>query len=160
MTRLIAFFFLVSVGPQAALAAPVTTWGPDALALAAVVAQHSPVVRSLDKIIVARLFGGNTNFGFTPNKTIYITADAVVCKTSNVDITERSCDLTFSVGKRSLRGRDANEIIATVLASGASSEGAAGLIIESLSKLVCTIDLNEIAEKAGGGAECTFEIGP
>jgi hypothetical protein len=142
-----------------ALAAPVKATGPSALALAAVIAEHSTLVRAHDQRVIRRLFGGNTNFGFTPNRTISVTADSITCKTGNVDITSRSCDLTFSVGKRALTGREANEISATALAAGATSEGAAGSIIESLSKVVCTIDPNEIMKKAGGGAECTFETG-
>ena len=35
------------------------------LALAAVIAQHSPAVRAFDKRVIARLFRGNTRFGFT-----------------------------------------------------------------------------------------------
>jgi hypothetical protein len=46
---------------------------------------------------------------------------------------------------------------ATALAAGASSQGAAGSIKESLSKLECTIDPKEIVKKAGGGAQCSFE---
>lgn len=76
----------------------------------------------------------------------------------NIDITLRTCELTFSVGERALTGLEANEVSATGMIAGASSEGAAGSIIESISKLVCTIDPNEIM-KVGGGAECTFETG-
>jgi hypothetical protein len=107
----------------------------------------------------SRLFGGRTNFGFTPNTKISVTADSVLCRTSNVDITTRSCDLTVGVRKRALSGREANEVSATGLTAGASSEGAAGSTVESISKLVCTIDPNEIMKKAGGCAECTFETG-
>jgi hypothetical protein len=56
------------VGQQAAFAAPVTT---TALALAAVIARHSPTVRFFDKRTIARLFGGKTNFGFAPNVKIF-----------------------------------------------------------------------------------------
>jgi hypothetical protein len=42
---------------------------------------------------------------------------------------------------------------------GATSEGAGGSIIESISKLEFTIDPNEIMKKAGGGAECKLETG-
>jgi hypothetical protein len=38
-----------------------------AAALAAVIAQHSPPVRAFDKRVIARLFRGNTSFGFTPS---------------------------------------------------------------------------------------------
>ena len=112
-----------------------------------------------NKRALARLFRGNTNFGFAPNTKISVAADSVVCTTSNVDITMRNCELTFASGKRSLTGPQANEIGATALAAGATSEGAAGSMIENLSKLVCTIDPNEIMKKAGGGAQCTFETG-
>ena len=70
MMRAILFAVFTIVGQQVAVAAPVTATGPTALALAAVVAQHSPLVRAFDKRIIARLFGGRTNFGFTPNTKI------------------------------------------------------------------------------------------
>ena len=159
MTRFILLAVFAIVGQQAAVAAPVTATGPTALALAAVIAQHSPLVRAFDRRIIARLFGGRTNFGFTPNVKISVTADSVVCRTSNVDITARTCDLTFGSCKRTLTGREANEVSATGLTAGASSEGAAGSIVESILKLECTIDPNEIMKKAGGGAECTFKRG-
>jgi hypothetical protein len=159
MRKLILLAFFVALGQEAAVAKSITATGPSALALAAVVADHSTLVSAFHKRVIARLFGGNTNFGFTPGRKISVTADSIVCKTSNVDITSRSCELTFSVGKRSLSGREANELSATAAVAGAASEGAAGSTIESLSKLACTIDPNEIMQKAGGGAQCTFETG-
>jgi hypothetical protein len=159
MTRFILFVVFTIAGQQAAVAAPVTATGPTALALATVIAQHSPLVRAFDKRVIARLFGGRTNFGFTPNTKISVLADSIVCRTSNVDITSRTCDLTFGTRKRTLTGREANEISATGQTAGASSEGAAGSIVEYISKLECLIDPNEIMKKAGGGAECKFETG-
>ena len=86
-----------------------------ALALAAVIAQCSPLVSAYDKRVIARLFRGNTNFVFTPNTKIPVVADSIVCKSSNVDITMRDCELIFSKGNktwnRSLTGPQANEII-------------------------------------------------
>ena len=149
----------LTVVQSAALAAPGSASGPSALALAAVIAQHSPAVRAFDKRVIARLFRGNTRFGFTPNTKIPVDAESVVCRVSNVDITSRSCDLTFGSRKRTLTGREANEIFATAAAAGIPSEGAAGSIIESVSKLHCTVDPNEIMQKAGGGAQCSFETG-
>jgi hypothetical protein len=160
MRKLILVVLFVALGPGAAVAKSITATGPAALALAAVVAEHSRLVSAFHKRVVARLFGGDTHFGFTPGRKISVTADSIMCKTSNVDITERTCDLTFSVGKRSLRGREANELSATAAVAGAPSEGAAGSVIESFSKLDCTIDPNEIMQKAGGGAQCTFDAGP
>ena len=149
----------LTVVQSAALAAPGSASGPSALALAAVIAQHSPAVRAFDKRVIARLFRGNTNFGFTPNTKISVDADSVTCRVSNVDITSRSCELNFGARKRTLTGRDANEVGATMAAAGIPSEGAAGSSIESISKLRCTIDPNEIMQKAGGGAQCSFETG-
>ena len=71
----------------------------------------------------------------------------------------RAAELTFGSRKRTLTGREANEVGATAAAAGVPSEGAAGSSIESISKLRCTIDPNEIMQKAGGGANCTFETG-
>jgi hypothetical protein len=159
MKKLIIPALALAVTQHAALAAPGTATGPTALALAAVIAQQSPSVRPLDKRVIARLFGGNTRFGFTPSTKISVDADSVVCRVSNVDITQRSCDLTFGSRKRTLTGREANEIFATTAAAGIPSEGAAGSSVESVSKLRCTLDPNEIMQKAGGGAECSFETG-
>jgi hypothetical protein len=159
MMRLIVIAFFVIVGQSAAVAAPVTASGPAALALAAVLAQNSPQLAPFDRRVIARLFRGNTNFGFVANTKISVAANSVACTTSNVDITMRSCEVTFAHGKRSLTGPQANEISATALTAGATSEGAAGSMIENLSNLVCTIDPNEIMKKAGGGAQCTFETG-
>ena len=159
MKKLMISAVALAVVQSSASAAPGSASGPTALALAAVIAQHSPAVRAFDKRIIARLFRGNTRFGFTPNTKISVDADTVVCRVSNVDITQRSCELTFGSRKRTLTGREANEIGATAAAAGVPSEGAAGSSIESISKLRCTIDPNEIMQKVGGGANCNFETG-
>src|SRR5258706_15523477 len=108
MKKLIIPTLALPVVKTTAFAAPGTATGPTALALAAVIAQHSPAVRTFDKRVIARLFRGNTSFGFTPNTKISVDADSVVCRVSNVDITSRSCDLSFGSRKRKLTGRDAN----------------------------------------------------
>lgn len=159
MKKLMISAVALAVIQSSASAAPGSATGPTALALAAVIAQHSPAVRAFDKRVIARLFRGNTRFGFTPNTKISVDADSVVCRVSNVDITQRSCELTFGSRKRTLTGREANEVGATAAAAGVPSEGAAGSSIERISKLRCTIDPNEIMQKAGGGANCNFETG-
>ena len=159
MKKLMISAVALAVVQSSASAAPGSATGPTALALAAVIAQHSPAVRAFDKRVIARLFRGNTRFGFTPNTKISVDADSVVCRVSNVDITQRSCELTFGTRKRTLTGREANEFGATSAAAGVPSEGAAGSSTESISKLRCTIDPNEIMQKAGGGANCNFETG-
>lgn len=159
MQKLIIPVFVLTVAAHAASAAPGSATGPSALALAAAIAPHSPAVRPFDKRVIARLFRGNTRFGYTPDTKISVDVDSLICRVSNVDITSRRCDLTFGSRKRELTGREANEIAATAAVAGVPSEGAAGSTIESVTKLTCTIDPNEIMKKAGGGAECSFQTG-
>ena len=92
-------------------------------------------------------------------KKISVTADKIVCRVSNVDITARSCELTFKGAKQTITGRRASEIFATEAMAGIPADGAAGSVSESLSKLTCTLDPTEIRKKAGGGADCSFETG-
>jgi hypothetical protein len=132
--------------------------GPAALALASVVASHSQILASADRRAIARLFAGNP-ISFPAGRKISITADSIGCRVSNVDIVSRTCELAFGDRKRSLRGREANELFATLAAAGVAPEGAAGSILQKVTKLVCTIDPNEVRDKAGGGAECVFETG-
>jgi hypothetical protein len=132
--------------------------GPAALALAGVVASHSSVLGSFGRRRVARLFDGTSAILF-PNPKISVVADSIVCKASTVDITSRSCELTFGAGKRTLKGRAANELYATLVAAGVATEGAAGSTVASVTMLDCTLDPNEIKQKAGGGAECSFMTG-
>ena len=80
-------------------------------------------------------------------------------KISNVAIAERSCQIAFKKGKRSLKGREANEIYATLASAGVAAEGAAGSMVESVSRLNCTPDLAEIRDNSGGGADCSFATG-
>ena len=77
MMRFIVLALFVLIGQRAALAAPINAPGPAALALAAVMAQPSPLVSAYNKRVIARLFRGNTNFGFTPNTAIPVAADSV-----------------------------------------------------------------------------------
>jgi hypothetical protein len=58
-----------------------------------------------------------------------------------------------------VHGRQASEIYATAAAAGDAAEGASGSLVQSISNLACTVNAREIEQKAGGGAECTFETG-
>jgi hypothetical protein len=145
----------VLAGAGSADAATVT--GSAALALAAVVAPSSSLLTAAEKHTVAMLFDGNTNGPYKAN--IAVTADKIVCRTSNVDLTARSCELTFGKTVKTLKGRAANEVYATEALAGVPSDGAAGSIFESLSKLACTLDPKAIADKDGSGAACSFETG-
>ena len=145
-----------TAGITAAAAAPTTVSGSVALALAGVVAPYSPLPVA-EKKAVAAFFAGNTGGSYA--KKITVTADKIVCRTSNVDITARSCELTFKGNTRTLKGREANEIFATEVMAGVPSDGAAGSIFENLSKLSCTLDPKALKDKAGAGADCSFEPG-
>src|SRR5262249_28388785 len=129
------------------------------LALASIVAAHSPLLNRLESRAMARLFGGRSDLAFPANRKILVKADAIVCRASNVDITSRSCKLTFGNRSVDLTGRNAHELFATIAEAGVPPDGAAGSIYENLSHLACTIAPGEIAQKAGGGAECTFDPG-
>jgi hypothetical protein len=156
-----AILLVLGQGPvSVASAASSTASGPTALALAAVVAEHSPILGVKERKVMARLFDDKLNFSFPANQKISVKADSVVCRTSNVAIAERSCELVFGKHIRSFRGRQANELNATAAIAGIASEGAAGTIFTRFSHLACSIDPHEIKQKAGGGANCTFDTGP
>jgi hypothetical protein len=145
-------FSLSLAGASEALAASVT--GPAALALAGVVAQYAPLPAA-NKHAVAAFFKGDTNFPYKGK--LSVTAEKIVCRTSNVDVTARSCEVTFKTKKQTLGGREANELFATEAMAGIPSDGAAGSNFESLSKLNCTLDPVQLKQKAGGGVECSYE---
>jgi hypothetical protein len=142
------------LGQTAASAASATASGPAALAVAAVVAQYSPLLGAHERRVIAGLFDGNAKAG--GKGKVSVTAETVTCRISNVAITERSCQITFKKSKRSLKGREANEVYATLASAGVTAQGAAGSMIETISKLNCALDLAEIRDNSGGGASCSF----
>ena len=81
---------------------------------------------------MARRFAGHLDFSFPANQKIAIRADAIACQSSNVDITSRSCELTFGPKRVTLRGRKAHELFATLAEAGVPPDGAAGTIHESV----------------------------
>jgi hypothetical protein len=157
MKRLALSVFALAIAAQSAAAD--TTAGQRALALSALVAAHSPLLSGPDKHVVARLFGGDLNVYVPAGRKIAVKADALLCRASNVDITSRSCTLNFGKHTATLKGRHAHELFATIAEVGVPEDGAAGSIFVGLSNLDCTIDPNEIKQKAGGGANCTFNPG-
>src|ERR1700692_3683845 len=149
---------LAAFGPSAVSAAPAPLTGPTALAVAAVIAQYSPLLNPGERKVIAGLFDGNSKISY-PKKKLSVGADSATCRISNVAIAERSCDLAFAKGKRSLKGRAANELYATLASAGVTAEGAAGSMIESVTKLNCTLDLGAISQNDGSGATCSWESG-
>ena len=146
--------FVMAFGQSPALAVPATTTGPMALAVGAVVARYSPLLNAYEKRLIAGIFDGNVKVG--DKRKLLVVAETVTCKVSNVAIAERSCELTFKKGKRSLKGREANEVYATLASAGIVAEGAAGSMIQNVTKLNCTLDPVVIKDNSGGGADCSF----
>jgi hypothetical protein len=130
--------------------------GSGALALAALVAEHSPKVEASDKILLGKFLNGQANLPHAYKKKITVAANAITCKTSDVDITLYECDLTFGTKKIAMHGKMAHELYATLVEAGVPPDGAAGSIFEAVSDLNCTIDPGEVKQKSGGGAHCTF----
>ena len=153
LTILMASLLLAGATPVSAG----TVSGSTALALAGVIAQLSPVLASGEKKAIAMLFAANSDIPY--KKPIVVTADRIVCRTGNVDITVRNCELTFGKEVRNVNGPTANEIYATEALAGVPADGAAGSNFENLSRLSCTIDPNAIRQKDGSGASCTFQPG-
>lgn len=131
--------------------------GSTALALAGVIAPLSPNLSGAEKKAVAMLFAANADI--PTKKPLVVTADRIVCRTGNVDITLRNCEVTFGKKVKAVNGSTANEIFATEALAGIPPDGAAGSNFESLSQLSCTIDPNAIRQKDGRGADCTFQPG-
>ncbi|WP_339028679.1 hypothetical protein WHZ78_04490 [Bradyrhizobium symbiodeficiens] len=138
-------------------ATPAKVSGATALALAGVIAPLSPDLSGAEKKAVAMLFAGDSDVPY--KKAIVVTADRIACRTGNVDITVRNCEVTFGKTMRTVSGSTANEIFATEALAGIPPDGAAGSSFESLTRLSCTIDPNAIRRKDGSGADCTFQPG-
>lgn len=128
--------------------------GSAALAPAAIASEKSSQVKAVDRLILLKLLNGQLT---VPPKKITVVADAIGCKTSNVDITLNSCDLSFGTKKIVLRGAKARELYATLAEAGAPSDGGAGSLFEALSALDCAIDTAEVKQKAGGGASGKYD---
>ncbi|MHB8885243.1 MAG: hypothetical protein ACYC5H_09160 [Methylovirgula sp.] len=154
---LVAIALLASQTAFAANASkPQTSSGASALALAALVAEHSPRVPAQNKKILAAFLAGMSKLPLQNGQKITVTADKIICRAGNVDLTEHACDLVFGKKTVQLHGRGAHELYATLVEIGVPSDGAAGTIFEAVSGLACTIDPKEIASKDGGGASCRF----
>lgn len=157
LARIALVLALLLVTAQNASAASAT--GPGALALAALVAPYSTSLSMDEKQLLMRLLSGDSAVSYPAGAKIVVKAESVVCRASNVDLTSRSCKLNFGVAVVDLTGRLAHELYATIGEVGVPADGAAGSVFESLSHLECTIDPNVIAQKAGGGADCSFDLG-
>ncbi|RNJ48387.1 hypothetical protein [Methylocystis hirsuta] len=152
--KTIGLVLLSALAPAAAQAG--ASNGSSALALSAIVGELSPQTSPYDKKLLAAYFSGRADAPHAKNLRIAVKADAIDCRAGNVDITSRACELTFGSKKVELRGRKANELYATLIENGVVAEGAAGSSHASITALDCSVDADEVAEKAGGGARCAY----
>ncbi len=132
--------------------------GHGALALGVIVGDYSPLLSWYKKIGLARLLN-DESLGSGNHPVIVVKADSVTCQAGDVDLAAYSCTLTFGAVKRTGTGRRANELFATLVEAGVASEGAAGHVYESVTKLECKLDPKALANKDGSGASCTFQPG-
>ena len=77
---------------QAASAANIS--GPGALALAGVVAPHETGLSAAKRLVLSKLFAGH-HPSYPAGQKIIVKANKIVCRQSNVAISQRSCALTF-----------------------------------------------------------------
>ncbi len=134
--------------------------GHNALALAVLMGNAAPALPGASRITLLHLMEGQLDGAGSKKGAISVTADAVVCRAGDIDITAFSCELTFGSTKKTLSGRPAHELFATLAEVGTPIEGAAGSAFAALHTLSCTVVPSAVAEKSGGGADCSFEAGP
>jgi len=132
--------------------------GAGALALAALVGAHSPALGLQQRQALADMLDGDLSFAL--NAPFTVAADSVSCRQSDVDISHHDCTLKFGSPTKTLNGRAAHELYATLIENGAPSDGAAGSIYEAINHLSCAIKPAEVKRKAGGGANCAWAPGP
>jgi hypothetical protein len=131
------------------------TDGASALGLAAQVGAHEPALSPLGKRRLARLADGH----LAASAAIRVRADRVFCRVSNVDITSVSCDLAFGRQAVSFQGAPARALMNAMGAAGIAADGAAGSMGAVIAALDCRIHPGQIAERAGGGAHCSWTEG-
>jgi hypothetical protein len=155
MKRLTLLTFSATFIVSQAYAADVS--GAGALALASIVAEYAPRLSAAEKRVMARFLSGSSDVIFPANKTIRVEADSVECKASSVAIVEHFCELKFGAKTRTISGRKAHELYATLIEVGVPAEGAAGSIYENIKYIACTINPNELKQNSGGGATCRYK---
>jgi len=130
--------------------------GPSSrLMLAAIVAQYSPELADAAKDELSRLAAGDLSRADAAQK-MEVSANSIECRASDVDITSRSCAITYGSKSVTLSGRSAHELFATIGEVGVPAGGYAGTYTIGLSALSCTVSPPEISARSGGGVQCTF----
>lgn len=134
--------------------------GNGALALAALVAPHSPHLAASEKALLAKYLESESLAPFPAGEKFSVKVEDVICRIGDVDITARGCDLDFGPKKVELKGLEAQALYATLVEIGVPSDGAAGTIYESVKNLDCAINPEEVKDGSGAGAKCRFSRGP
>lgn len=133
--------------------------GHNALVLATLIGIADPGMNVAARVALLHLLDGQLESATSKKGVIMVKADAVVCRAGDVDITAFGCELTFGASKKTLTGRPAHELFATLTEVGAPGEGAAGTVVAAMHALSCTVVPAAVAEKSGGGASCSFDPG-
>ena len=154
MKKILVSLLAAAIATPAA-AAPSTTGGQGALALAALVGGLSPTLSASRRHALARYLGGHRTPVLAP---FHVKADSVACRASNIDPTHHDCTLKFGAATRTLNGRRAHELFATLQENGVPGDAGAGSSFETLSALDCTITPADFG--TGAGAACTYTPGP
>jgi hypothetical protein len=155
MKTVIASVAFAAAVLSAGAASAGSSGGFAALSLAELVGLPSPQLSNAQKNILLHFQAGNTMFP-SSNAPIHVTASSIDCGASNVDITHYRCTLSFGSPTVQLTGKAAEQLYATLVMNGVPSDGAAGTIHEGVSNLSCTVNVAEVKDRAGGGANCTF----
>ena len=148
---IMALALACSAGPVCAA----TSSGYAALAVAALVGGYSPLLGTPEKTVLRAVFDGDA---FAGGATIRVRADSVVCHAGDVDIAAFACDLKFGPHAVDLTGRQANELFASLTEMGVATDGAAGTIYVSVSKLQCVVSSAKVAHRDGSGADCAYAV--
>jgi hypothetical protein len=150
----------LAASPAAAATPSGKVSGPYALALAGLVAERDPALSPVDRAAAAGLFAGDAHVRYPAGRSIVVAADKIVCRVSDVQIIERSCQLTFDTKLVNLTGAAANALFATLAVAGVPSDGAAGSIFEAVGDLSCRLTPSLILAAGGGGADCAYRPNP
>jgi hypothetical protein len=142
-------------GVTFALVAMIAGPGHDAVALGVVVGANSPLLTQKQRAALSEIIDGGAAT-VSPSRKIVITAKSIDCQAGDVDIADFACTLVFGGQVSHLAGRRAQALFATLVQAGAGQNGEAGRVHRSVDTLQCTLDPRQIAQKSGGGADCTF----
>lgn len=158
MLRRIAFALVLLAVPAVAAAKPRTEniQGPDALALSEVVGEQSPSLTKAEKTLLQGYLDGKAATAHTKGQKVQVTVKSIKCSTSELDLTERQCELMFGKTRVAVRGTQAQALNATLALLGLPEQGADDSIRYSLNSLDCTIDADAIGKRDGSGAKCQF----